>query len=223
MTCAKCRQAVPLSGDSWCIGCSAWETIGTELTSHWHCKALRSVAGAVTVGALTTILSLRGISSSLQSAGDSRAAVGGSGRARSANPTREQAAAEDKKKEAEQEVKGEEESSEYESESEEAAPATSAKASPATKPPEPAHPPPGRENREEPSRKRRREGDRRPLPRKRTERGRRSGRKHQALHRQLDNPNLVVHRQQSAAYWDSHSQLGGVDIQPEGSRDGRRR
>ena len=72
MLCAKCRQATPRSDDTWCLGCSATESLNFELSAHWHCEGLRALSHEVVVGA---VRSLRLISSGLKSAEDSRAAL----------------------------------------------------------------------------------------------------------------------------------------------------
>ena len=35
MSCNKCRQGKPLPDDTCCLGCSAWESLGTELCDSW--------------------------------------------------------------------------------------------------------------------------------------------------------------------------------------------
>ena len=75
MLCAKCRQATPRSDDTWCLGCSATESLNSELSAHWHCEGLRALSHEVVVGAVRTVRSLRLISSGLKSAEDSRAAL----------------------------------------------------------------------------------------------------------------------------------------------------
>ena len=75
MFCAKCRQEAPRSEDTWCLGCSAIESLNSELSAHWHIEGLRSLSHEVIVGAVRTVRSLRLISSGLKSAEDSRAAL----------------------------------------------------------------------------------------------------------------------------------------------------
>lgn len=227
MLCAKCKSIKPLEGDSWCIGCSGWEAIGIELCATWHNKALRSVAGALVAQTITSIRALRQISSGLKSAEDSRAAT--TTPSRSQAPHREAEEAEANRggrATSHQGVKDEEPSSEYEtSEEEEEAPATAAKANPEKRPPEPPHPPKGcveREPIERASKKRKHPEERQPLRRK-TERGKRSGRKHQALYRTLEKPELRVHRRRSGGYWDNQASFAGVEPQEKEYYDDRGR
>lgn len=227
MLCAKCKRVKPLEGDSWCVGCSGWEAIGIELCATWHNQALRTVAGALVAQTITSIRALRQVSSSLKSAEDSRAAT--STPSRSQVPRREAEEADPPRGEratSHRGVKDEEPSSEYETtEEEEEAPATSAKADPTKRPPEPPHPPKGwveREPIERANKKRKDREERQPLRRK-TERGRRSGRKHQALYRTLDKPELRVHRRKPAAYWDSQASFAGVETPDKDHHDDRGR
>lgn len=230
MLCAKCKAVKPIEGDSWCIGRSAWEAIGSELCASWHNKALRSVAGALVAQTITSIRALRNISSGLKSAEDAKASAASTPSRSQAPHRRERDPAPEEKPSGsrKKDVKEEEEASyEYETESEaqEEAPAATAKVDPTKKPPEPAHPPKGwapREPIERRGYKRKERDDRKPLRRK-TERGRRSGRKHQALYRTLDKPDLVVHRRRAGSYWDQEGAIAGVEPQEEPKNDDRRR
>lgn len=138
MSCAKCRRVKPLDNDTWCIGCNAWESLGVELTSHWHSLPLRTVAGALAVQTLTSVRALRNISSGLQSEAASKASQPSGSRVppaveenRGKDPDRHHSAT--------KETKEEEESSEHETESEEPPPQVTSK----SKPPEPPGPPKG--------------------------------------------------------------------------------
>lgn len=75
MSCAKCRQSVPSESDTWCLGCSAWEALGTELCARWYSPGLRSLANQQVVSAVKSIRALRTFSSGLHRAGASQAAV----------------------------------------------------------------------------------------------------------------------------------------------------
>lgn len=75
MSCAKCRQAAAAEPDTWCSGCSAWEALSGELAAPWHSPALRAFASELVIGCVKSVRALRGISSSLHSAGTRRAAV----------------------------------------------------------------------------------------------------------------------------------------------------
>lgn len=60
--CNKCRSCRPLSGDTWCVGCGAWEVIGQELTSGWEGPpGLREVANDLVLGAARSIRALRSL------------------------------------------------------------------------------------------------------------------------------------------------------------------
>ena len=48
--CRKCKAWRPLPGDTWCVACSAWETIGLELVGAWSGRA-REVRALRAVGA----------------------------------------------------------------------------------------------------------------------------------------------------------------------------
>jgi hypothetical protein len=52
MLCNKCRQCPPYGTDSWCLGCTATESLNTELSSRWSTAALRAVANDLVVGAV---------------------------------------------------------------------------------------------------------------------------------------------------------------------------
>ena len=65
MTCNKCRQAPPREGDTWCLACSAWESIGVSLGSKWVSAGLRGSAAEAVVGAARVLKSLRNIDAGL--------------------------------------------------------------------------------------------------------------------------------------------------------------
>lgn len=85
--CAKCRTAERVAGDTWCIGCGAWEILGSELTGRWPGPAgLRTVAENLVLGAAREVRALRSISAGLGRAS------GGAGTVPPAVPEPEQAA-----------------------------------------------------------------------------------------------------------------------------------
>ena len=154
MSCNKCRQGKPLPDDTWCLGCSAWESLGTELCASWSQPALRQAAVDIVVNTVREVRTLRGISSSLRSAESSSRAAGQYTRERSRSPTRAPKPAPrtlpapppPARVKAQQES-SESEEHERDSEDEEvAAPATTAapKSDPSRRPPEPREPPRGR-------------------------------------------------------------------------------
>ena len=154
MLCSKCRQCPPYGTDSWCIGCTATESLVTELASKWSTAALRAVANDLVVSAVRGVSALRNVSSSIQSAGQARAAASRAQAPRtSVAGDRGALAAEGRERSRSpiQRVKTQEESSgEDEEEEEEEEPRRSKslegavpKSNPARRPPEPPHPPQG--------------------------------------------------------------------------------
>ena len=60
--CNKCKVSFRIGGDTWCIGCSAWETIGNELTSRWSGPlGVRRIADDVALSAARQIRALRSL------------------------------------------------------------------------------------------------------------------------------------------------------------------
>ena len=45
MLCNKCRQGPPREGDTWCIPCSAWESVAVGLQGRWVAGGLREAVG----------------------------------------------------------------------------------------------------------------------------------------------------------------------------------
>ena len=71
--CARCKRASPAHADTWCLACSAWEALGTELGFAWHHPGLRVVASDVLVSAARTVRALRVTRGAAPSAGHARA------------------------------------------------------------------------------------------------------------------------------------------------------
>ena len=63
--CSKCRQVDALEGDTWCLGCSAWEALGRELTGHWSVPGARLV-----VSCTRQVRAMRGFSAGLAQRGE---------------------------------------------------------------------------------------------------------------------------------------------------------
>ena len=64
--CRKCKSWRPLPGDTWCVACSAWETIGLELVGHWSGPAgLRSIANDLVLGCAREVRALRAVGAGL--------------------------------------------------------------------------------------------------------------------------------------------------------------
>lgn len=228
MSCAKCHQAPPEAGDTWCAACSAWEALASELAAPWHSRALRHLVTDQVEGLVRSVRALRNFSSSLKSAEASRAAD----RGRSDRPGPSAPRQAPPPPPPPPPVKEQPESSSgYESpsgeEEEERAPAaTAAKSKPSRpdreageaereeeKKPSPTRPrsPPGPPPREASvEREDRREGEKKKKKKDkdRTRRGNRAGRNHQRLYRALENPDQPLHRKRPASYWDEHHSLG---------------
>ena len=85
VTCNRCKQTQPLEGEAWCGACSAWESLGRELTVPWDQAGCRAVAADLIINTSRQVRALRslgaGISRSTQSAGASRADSAGNRRA----------------------------------------------------------------------------------------------------------------------------------------------
>eukprot|EP00434_Breviolum_minutum_P040380 symbB.v1.2.035879.t1/scaffold4937.1/size32646/1 len=65
MFCNKCKQVPPREGDTWCLACSAWESIGISLTGWWGSAGLRGSAAEAVVGTARVLKSLRDIDAGL--------------------------------------------------------------------------------------------------------------------------------------------------------------
>ena len=229
VVCSKCNQSEPFEGDSWCIGCSGLETLGVELSGKWHSPALRAIANDLVVSCVRGVRGLRGVSSGLQSAGDSRAA---SKRAVSARPeepsgsgTVEAGEIRDKRQPAlippppKPPVKEQPESSEEESSSEAILPGTKTLPRKAVEerieqPEAPVRSHPRHRSEKSRDRKRRRSSGDQHSSHKHsdlgyTSRGRRAGSKHQRHYRVLENPHIRTHRHPPAAFWESDRSFAG--------------
>ena len=91
--CNKCKVSFRTGGDTWCIGCSAWETIGLELSGRWPGPAgLRRIADDVALGAARHIRALRSLGAGLgpASSGPQRwSRQAGKGRGKAVDPESE--------------------------------------------------------------------------------------------------------------------------------------
>ena len=222
MVCNKCRQREALAGDTWCVVCSAWESLGTALVGRWGTAAVRSVADEVLVSAARHTRELRNLDAGLAARAKSEAAkpkrpeVEGSSGARGSGKSRERSPLPRPRSVAAEAaaVKVEQAPSEYTYETDsgserEGAPKALAGSA---RPPEPVGPPPGREAEKEeiPHPRRGREekkdkkGDREHHKKEKKDKRRRkrAGRKHKRLDRQLDNPHAKVHRALPPEFWD---------------------
>ena len=61
MLCNKCHQAAPREGDTWCIPCSAWESVAVGLGGKWVAGGLREAAAEAVVGTARLVRSLRNL------------------------------------------------------------------------------------------------------------------------------------------------------------------
>ena len=232
MSCAKCHQAPPETGDTWCAACSAWEALASELAAPWHSRALRHLVTEQVEHLVRSVRALRNFSSSLKSAEASRAAERDRSE-RQAHSVSKQAPPPPPppppiKKEQQESSSGYDSPTDEEEGERVPAAATAAKSkasrpereegepekaeedrhSPA-RPRSPVGPPPREPSRERESH---REDDKKKKKKKkdkdRTRRGNRAGRNHQRLYRALDNPDQPLHRKRPASYWDEHHSLG---------------
>ena len=78
--CAKCRETTAAEGDSWCLGCTAWEALGRELAGHWDSSGARVLANDLVVSCVRQVRGLRSLSAGLTRSAD-KAASAGPGRA----------------------------------------------------------------------------------------------------------------------------------------------
>lgn len=236
VTCNRCKEERTPPGESWCIGCSAWEGLGRELAGHWDHSGCRVIATDIIVNCVRQVRALRsfgaGLSRAPAEAGTSRASADELGR-RSADPRptlprKPPQRASTTKKEISPE-EDEEESFQEEGEEEDEAPAPHHKPLPGgdRRPPEPPFPPPGRrqsvrgdkETGKRDHRERSRSRQRRTHHREERHHHRqykpkkkRAGRKHQRLHRLAGNPLLRVHRKPTGAFWTLASEAGRAHL-----------
>ena len=67
--CNKCRVSRPLSGDTWCVGCGAWEVIGQELSGGWQGPGgLKEIANDLVLATARSIRGLRSLGAGLHRA-----------------------------------------------------------------------------------------------------------------------------------------------------------
>lgn len=78
--CNKCRETPSSEGDSWCLGCIAWEALGRELAGHWDVQGARVLANDLVVSCVRQVRSLRSLSAGIHRQAD-KAVGAGSGRA----------------------------------------------------------------------------------------------------------------------------------------------
>ena len=222
-TCNKCRSAVAAEGDAWCLGCSAWEATGRELSASWDSTGARLLASDLVVNTCRQVRALRSLAAGLTRQEDTRGA--GSGRAsrrdttaegadlRSSLPRRRRAEVVQPKDEEESE-----EEEEYESDEEEEEKKSKRRSRTPVKrhsggdrrPPEPDYPPGsapgtsklprtlGRAERHSAdtgqSRKQEEKGRTRRTDKTRRRGKHRAGRKHKRLHRLAEDPTKIIHR-----------------------------
>lgn len=227
MSCAKCHQAPPETGDTWCAACSAWEALASELAAPWHSRALRHLVTEQVEHLVRSVRALRNFSSSLKSAEASRAAAERPSQSVSKQAPPPPPPPPPVKKEPQESSSGYESPSEEEDGETGTAAATAAKSKASRPEREEAEPEKAEEERRSPVRPRspkgpppreasreredHREGDKKKKKRKdrdRTRRGNRAGRNHQRLYRALDKPDQPLHRKRPASYWDEHLSLG---------------
>lgn len=73
--CNKCRAPPAAEGDTWCLGCSAWESLGRELCGSWDSAGARLLANDLVITAAQQTRALRSLAAGLLRAdGASRSA-----------------------------------------------------------------------------------------------------------------------------------------------------
>ena len=225
--CAKCRQATPLEGDSWCAACSSWEALGRDLCAHWEVPGCRTLASDLVVNCVRQVRALRNLGAGLarREGGDPRSSEAGEGRARGATPgltakassqalpiraelPRRRSSEARPVKEEGRDCEDEEEEEAEESEELPPSPCHRPLPDKHQRPPEPDHSPPRGRKRDSGKKRTRDEAGSRPdrekqsgKDRRRRRGGHRAGRKHQRLHRLAEDPTLPVHRKPGEDFW----------------------
>ena len=230
--CHKCRSWVPITGDTWCVGCTAAAELTREFERPWGAP-YRRIAHDLILSVTRQIKAIRNISTGVRSQISSevskRAAAakgeqkepnqassaqddirGEIPRRRTTTP-KHQAAPRDSRTEREEIPEEQEDETEEESESEGPDPGHKPLGGDSyKKPPEPDHPPSGKRKRTE-SAHRDRGHRHRPvqLEEKRADHRprhrnprHRAGRKHQRLYRLLEDPTCRVHQRQPDSFWE---------------------
>ena len=65
MLCNKCRAAPPYQDDTWCLACSAVESLSADLKSRWEFPGLREAAEEGIISAARQVKALRKLSTGL--------------------------------------------------------------------------------------------------------------------------------------------------------------
>ena len=164
--CNRCRRVQALAGDTYCLSCSAWESLGRELQASWPIEGIRSIVTDLIVSVTRQARALRNYSGAVALKADLRSgeqeAAGNLGadqdrpalERRRSEPPKKQARVSssvattpkrrsEPKAEAESE-EGSEGDEEEEAESEGADPGHRPLGGGSRRPPEPDGPPPGR-------------------------------------------------------------------------------
>ena len=169
------------------------------------------------VSAVKHIRALRLYSANVKSAEDSRAARASAEKRVSLERDDRAPLPRSRDVEARGSVKEGPDSDESEEESQESShhQCLAAKSDPARRPPEPAHPPRGHRVDEDRQRDRGAE-EREPATsgkkrKKRDNRGNRAGKKHQRLHRALEDPSIRLHRRPPGHFWDNPDRISTRD------------
>ena len=74
--CNKCRNTAAAEGDSWCLGCSCWESIGRELSASWDSPGARLLASDLVVNCARQVRALRSLSAGLARQESTRGSAG---------------------------------------------------------------------------------------------------------------------------------------------------
>lgn len=89
-TCNRCRESRAPPGESWCIACSAWESLGRELAAHWDHAGCKVIASDIVLNCARQVRALRsfgaGLTRAPEGAGVSRASTSGISRTAGTEP-----------------------------------------------------------------------------------------------------------------------------------------
>ena len=89
-TCTRCKQVLAIEGDLWCGACSAWESIGRELSVSWDQPGCRVIASDLILNCARQIRALRSLGAGIARASSDVASAGTGGKSRRGEEGRHQ-------------------------------------------------------------------------------------------------------------------------------------
>ena len=223
LACRRCRGSPALEGDTYCLACGAWESLGRELQAPWGLPGIRAIVTDLIVRTTRQVRALRNF---CVVAGDSAGKEpGGKGAHSQVKQEQEERPAlvrkrphrvppvtpSSPKRSKREERKSSSYSEESDKETEDEKPDATHKplaSGSDNRPPEPEGPPSGQVRLKEPQPVQqsqpagRDRAGHRSEKEKHSRRRRRGGRKHQRLHRLAEDPLLRVHRALPSRYFD---------------------